>query len=163
MVGCLSSYGLRWPLDYMFWTQPHLVLTFANLGIPSCLFLLKLARIRIPISRHVKKKLVFSFDETKRQSCPKMLVPLGLCFRCELVAKAIRRLDCSTTEGAGAIGRGGGDDQPSSSPVYWNELSSMTGVFRQRLIQKLVEVRQLLDGLTGGLHRLEVSYEINAD
>ncbi len=93
------------------------------------------------------------------QQCHKTLILTILHFRSELLAKAVRRLDCPAQDEE----RGAQGSTSASSAVYWNALSSLSGVLPQKLIERLQQTRQEIDGLSSNLHKLEVSYELNAD
>lgn len=79
-------------------------------------------------------------------------------FRFDLLSKALHQLECSK-EDEKHLSKA--PVMPSSS-VYWNELSPFTGVFPQRLIDQLLQVRKALDATAVALQNLEISYELHS-
>ncbi|KAL5967767.1 hypothetical protein TSMEX_004465 [Taenia solium] len=76
----------------------------------------------------------------------------------DLLSKALHQLECCE-EDEKQLSKA---SVLSSSSVYWNELSPFTGVFPQRLIDRLLQVRKTLDATAVSLQNLEIFYELHS-
>ncbi|VDK26609.1 unnamed protein product [Taenia asiatica] len=76
----------------------------------------------------------------------------------DLLSKALHQLECCE-EDEKHLSKA---TVLSSSSVYWNELSPFTGVFPQRLIDRLLQVRKTLDATAVSLQDLEIFYELHS-
>ncbi|CDS42746.1 hypothetical protein EmuJ_001046100 [Echinococcus multilocularis] len=75
----------------------------------------------------------------------------------DLLNKALHQLECPEDDKKQL------SKAPVSSSVYWNELSPFTGVFPQRLIDRLLQVRKDLDATAAALQNLEISYKLHSE